>query len=66
MGKNYLYDYAIYKDDEFIFLGKVNECAERLGVKNETIRYYTSQAYSRKLEKRNSKNAFIVIKVEND
>lgn len=32
-------DYAIYRGDEFLFVGNKKECAEYLGVKTETITF---------------------------
>lgn len=59
-------EYTVYKGDEFQFIGTVKECAARMGVSTETVKYYTKPAYKRKLEKRKSSNALIVIKVEDD
>lgn len=47
-----MYEYAIYKGDDLIITGTRRECAEELGVKPDTISYYCSQTYRKKLEKR--------------
>lgn len=58
--------YALYKGDTFRDLGTLNELAERVGITRETMKYYTSKAYQRKLERRNTVNSTIVIKIEDD
>lgn len=35
-------EYAVYFDDEFQFIGTLQECAKRLGIKETTIRNYVS------------------------
>lgn len=45
-------EYAVYKGDNLLAMGTAEECAEALNVKAETIYYYTTDAYKRKLEKR--------------
>lgn len=55
--------YAIYKGDEFIFMGTAKECGEYLGVKPESIRFRTTPAYQRRV-KNIYEQRTIVIKVE--
>lgn len=43
---------AVYKGDTFIYVGTVKECATHLNVKPETIQYYLTDSYARKLAKR--------------
>lgn len=61
-------DYAIYKGDTFLCVGSDKECAKFMGVKPETIRWYLSPAYQRRLAKRkkSEKNAIIVIRLEKE
>jgi hypothetical protein len=60
-------DYAVYKGDEFICLGTAEECAKRLKVKPDTVRYYSKPAYFRKLEKRGkSKSALVALVLEDE
>lgn len=40
--------YALYKGDEFLTSGTMEELAEYLQVKIETIRFYMSPIYSRR------------------
>lgn len=41
-------EYALYKGDEFIDLGTIEELAERMGVAPKTIRYYQTPIYKKK------------------
>lgn len=38
-------EWAIYKDDRYIMSGTTKECADYLGVKQGSIRYYATDAY---------------------
>lgn len=50
-------EYALYKGDKLIAIGTIQEIANELGVQYRTIKYYTTNAYKRKLAKRkNPKN----------
>ena len=51
---------AIYKGDKFIDLGTMDELANKLNVKKRTIQFYAAPTYA----KRNHKNNYVVIKVE--
>lgn len=57
-------DFAVYRGDAFEFLGSSQECAKHLGVKRETVYYYSMPSY----KKRSSldSNALIVIAVDED
>jgi len=47
--------YAVYKGDEIICTGSARECAEALGVKVETIYFYASPAWKRRVERLESR-----------
>lgn len=53
--------YAIYKGYQLLAEGTAKQCAEKLGVKVETIWYYKSAAYQRK---GSGENRRIAIEVE--
>jgi hypothetical protein len=60
-------DYAVYKGDELLCFGNVNECAKYLGVLPDTVRFYASAKYLNRVKKRkNASNYTIVIKIEDD
>jgi hypothetical protein len=41
--------YAVYKDETFLCEGTSKQCAEYMGVKPETIRFWSSKAYKRRI-----------------
>ena len=55
-------DYALYKGDMFIMIGKIKEIAEYLGVSERTVHFYATPTYM----KRNKDNHYIVIRIEDD
>lgn len=58
---------AMYKGDEFLYAGTIQEIAKRRKVRPETIRYYLSQAYANKVAKRKrSKNPIHVIRLDGE
>lgn len=64
--------YAIYKGEENLFDGTARECAEKLGVSINTIHFWNTKAYKKRIESlrksgkaRNCKIA-IVIKEKKD
>ena len=38
-------EYAIYKGDDLICIGTSKECAEKLGVKVDTIHFYATKTH---------------------
>jgi hypothetical protein len=60
-------EYAVYKGDTLLCIGTVKECAAELNVLPETIKFYTTPTYQRRLSKRkNPKNYRTVIKIEDE
>ena len=47
-------DYAVYKGDELLGIGTAKELAERLKVKVETIKFYSTASYQKRIKKRKS------------
>lgn len=58
--------FALYKGEEMLSTGTVYEIAKDLGVEVRTIKYYGTNAYKRKLEKRNVRNARELVKLDNE
>lgn len=52
--------YALYKGDKFIAIGTVNELAKIMNVTPNTIRFYLSPTYRKRIKG----NGRIVIKIE--
>lgn len=55
-----LKQYAVYKGEELLVMGSAKECAEKLGVKEATVRFYSTPAYRDRLEGRKAENNRIV------
>ncbi len=49
--KRRMKQYSAYRGDEYIMTGNKFELAERLGVQPETIRWYATPSYRRRIEK---------------
>ena len=45
-------EYAMYKGENLLVIGTESELARELGVKVETIKFYKSPAYARRLAER--------------
>ena len=58
--------YALYKGDTFIDLGTKKYLADKLGVKKDFIEHMHTPSYRKRIENKNSKNAMIVITIEDD
>jgi hypothetical protein len=52
MGRPVKMEYACYKGDVFVCMGTAKECADYLGIKEKTFRWYLNPAYHKRLEKR--------------
>lgn len=58
-------EYAVYKGDEFLGIGTAKELAEILKVKVETIKFYSTTSYQKRIKKENH-NRLISVKLEDD
>lgn len=47
-------EYALYKGDELLIIGTIEEIASRFKVKPATIKFYGSPAYQRRTGKKES------------
>jgi hypothetical protein len=60
-------EYAVYKGESLICIGTIKECAKHMKVLPNTVRFYTTPTYQRRLDKRkNPRNYITVIKLEDD
>lgn len=57
-------EFALYKGEELLAIGTTEEIAKQLNNSVSTIVYYRSKAYKRRIEKRNTKNARLLIPIE--
>ncbi|MBG9611697.1 hypothetical protein [Bacillus cereus] len=56
-------EYVVYKGESFVCLGTIQECAQDMSVLPETIRYYTTPAYQRKIAKRKKARKYVTVSV---
>lgn len=60
---NKIKTYALYKGDEFIDIGTTKELAEKIGVSETSIRFYSTPTYV----KRNRKgNCYVVVRIDDE
>lgn len=57
-------EYALYKGEELLCIGTIKEIAEKFNVQQSTIRYYLTNAYKRKLAKREAKNVRELVELD--
>lgn len=53
--------YALYKGDTFLDLGNIKELAEKFKVKEETLYWYATSTYKKRIK--DKENCIIVIKI---
>lgn len=56
--------YAVYRGDGFVTVGKQREVAEELGVKPNTIHFWTTPTYRKRLKE--GSKALLAIRLEDD
>ncbi|ENY99355.1 hypothetical protein HMPREF1092_03241 [Clostridium thermobutyricum] len=44
--------YALYRGEVCLSIGTIYEIAKEMNIKEDTVKYYATQAYKRKLDKR--------------
>lgn len=61
-------EYAFYKGENLLALGTICEIAKQMGVQEQTISYYKTQAYQNRLKRRNaiSGNVRILIPIDDE
>lgn len=59
-------EYALYKGEEILSIGTICEIAKELNIMPQTVRYYKTNAYKRKLARRNTKNPMLLIELEDE
>lgn len=57
-------EYAVYKGEKLLGIGTIKELAEILNVKIETVRFYNTPTYKKRVKK--GKNRRELIKIEDD
>ena len=56
-------EYALYKGEDILSMGTIEEIAEELQVQKQTISYYGTQAYQNRLKRRKALNGNVRILV---
>ena len=59
------WEYAMYKGEECLAIGTSNEICKQMNIKMQTFQYYRTNAYKDRINNRVSKNARIIIKLDN-
>ena len=60
-------EYAVYKGDTFIVAGTAPEIAEFMGWKVDTVYWYSTPQYKRRvLKRKNARNYITVTKLEDE
>jgi len=54
-------EYALYKGDECLAIGTIEEIAEQVGVKYRTIHFYTTPTYKRRVKKGKNRRELVRI-----
>lgn len=58
------WEYAMYKGEECLAIGTSNEICKQMNIKMQTFQYYRTNAYKDRINNRVSRNARIIIKLE--
>lgn len=57
-------EYALYKGDEILQIGTIQEIAKEQKVKEKTVEFYKTKSYEKRIQNRKNKNARILIEIE--
>lgn len=53
--------YALYKGDNLLHMGEIFQIAQKMNVRPETIEFYGTPSYLKRINERESKNALMLI-----
>lgn len=60
-------EYVVYRGEEFICIGTLQECADHMGLSIKTMKFYTFPVYYRRIaERKNARNYITVTRLEDD
>ena len=59
-------EYALYKGEEPLSIGTVDEISAQLNISRHTVLYYGTEVYKQRLSRRKSKNARVLVRLEGD
>ena len=59
-------EYALYKGDELLSIGTIQEIAKEQNIKEKTVKFYKTRAYEKRIQSRKNKNSKILIEIERE
>lgn len=59
-------EYALYKGEELLIIGTIQEIAKNQNVKEKTILFYQTPAYLKRREKSHKGNYKVLVKLEEE
>ena len=59
-------EYALYKGDEILQIGTIQEIAKEQKVKEKTVKFYKTRAYEKRIQKRKNISSRILIEIESE
>lgn len=54
-------EFAVYRGEEFICMGTLQECADHMGVSIKTMSFYTFPVYQRRVAERKNPRNYITV-----
>ena len=54
-------EYAVYKGESLVCIGTIQEYADHMGVLPETVRFYKTPVYQRRLAKRKKSQNYLTV-----
>jgi len=59
-------EYALYKGEECLAIGTIQEISEQLGITYKSVMFYKTETYRKRLANRKSRNARELVEIEED
>lgn len=59
-------EYALYKGDELLSIGTIQEISKEQNVKEKTVKFYKTRAYEKRIQKRKNTSLRILIEIESE
>ena len=60
-------DYALYRGDDLIIIGTLEDLAKEMGIKVASVKWYMSNSYQKRMDKmKNKDNAVIIFQIDDE
>ena len=59
-------EYALYKGDEILSIGTIQEIAKEQNVQERTVKFYKTRSYEKRIQKRKNISSRILIEIESE